>query len=183
MVSGKGQHSRLPLSDFTEKLRTEYYESIGRLCMDVCERVEKIKVLDAASQNLGYLQQCCSVMSEIGAALNERKDKFVPYLSTLNEKVVTEHNCATCSGGCKLNHSMQLFDITNATKKLKDIQAELQLLPLPLYAETRFPDHYRVIHNLLALIESDLVELFFLEENYLIPKVIEAQKTINVFGR
>ncbi|GAA4466397.1 hypothetical protein GCM10023093_20480 [Nemorincola caseinilytica] len=179
----KGQHSNSPLSDLTEKLRIEYYESIERLCTDAREQVEKIRTLDPTRIDPVYLRQCHSVMDSVAASLAERRDRFVPYLQRLWEKVATEHNCTNCSGSCKLDHDIQLFDLSAATKKLKSIQGELQLLSLPLYSETLFPDQYRVLRNLLALIESDIVELFFLEENYLIPKVIAAQKAINVSGR
>ena len=183
MVTASGQHSALPLSEFTEKLRVEYYESIGRLCADVRDQVDKIKRIDATGMNHGYLQQCQSVLDKITSALNERRERFVPYLVSLADKVASDHNCTNCSGGCKLNHDVHLFDLSAAIKALKTTQSDLQLLSLPLYGETLFPDQYRVLRNLLALIESDIVELFFLEKNYLIPKVTEAQKAINVFGR
>jgi hypothetical protein len=54
---------------------------------------------------------------------------------------------------------------------------------LPLYTETIYPDAYRVLRNQMALIENSLTELFFLEENYLIPKVAEAQKIINASSK
>jgi hypothetical protein len=37
-----------------------------------------------------------------------------------------------------------------------------------------------VLRNQMALLENSLTELYFVEEAYLIPKVTEAQKNINV---
>ncbi len=183
MINIKGQHSNLPLPDLIEKLRVEYYESIERLCTDVSEQTDKIKSLAPLKIDDAYLKQCQSVLDRIAGSLRERRDRFIPYLNGLVEKVTGDHDCANCTGSCKLNHDVQLFDLSAAVKNLKSIQSDLQLLSLPLYAETLFPDQYRILRNLLALIESDMVELFFLEENYLIPKVIEAQKAINVPGK
>lgn len=183
MVSIKGQHTKLSLQDLTEKLTVEYYESIERLCTDVYEQVERIKALDPARMNYAYLKQCHSVIDSIRETLTERRERIMPYLKSLTEKVTSGHDCGNCSNGCKVSHDMHLFDLTAAAKKLKSIQADLQLLSLPLYADTLFPDQYRVLRNLLALVESDCIELFFMEENYLIPKVIEAQKAINVSGK
>lgn len=183
MVSIKGQHAKLSLQELTNKLMAEYYESIERLCTDVYDQVEKIKALDPARMNYAYLKQCYTVIDGIKALLNERRERIIPYLTSLTEKVTLGHDCSSCSGGCKVSHDMHLLDLLEASKKLKSIQADLQLLSLPLYADTLFPDQYRVLRNLLALVGSDCIELFFMEENYLIPKVIEAQKAINVSGK
>jgi hypothetical protein len=183
MVSIKGQYAKLSLEELTEKLAAEYYESIERLCADVYEQVEKIKALDPARMNYAYLKQCYTVIDGIKQSLTERRERIIPYLMSLTEKVATGHNCGNCSNGCKVSHDMHLMDVSAAAKKLKNIQADLQLLSLPLYVDTHFPDQYRVLRNMLALVESDCIELFFMEENYLIPKVIEAQKAINVSGK
>jgi len=50
---------------------------------------------------------------------------------------------------------------------------------LPLYAETIYPDVYRLLRNHMALIGSSLTDLYTAEEIQLIPKVIEAQRNIN----
>jgi hypothetical protein len=55
----------------------------------------------------------------------------------------------------------------------------LQTAVLPLYSDTVYPDSYRVLRNQMALLEDSMAELFLLEENYLMPKVIQAQKAIN----
>jgi hypothetical protein len=62
---------------------------------------------------------------------------------------------------------------------MRSILNRLQVVALPLYSDTAFPDAYRVLRNQMALIENGLTELFFLEENYLLPKVVDAQKRIN----
>lgn len=74
---------------------------------------------------------------------------------------------------------MQLMELMASHNNIKGILYRLQMVSLPLYSETIYPDAYRILRNQMALIENGLTELFFLEEHYLIPKIVEAQKIIN----
>jgi hypothetical protein len=112
--------------------------------------------------------------------IKARKEKYIPYIAELFQKAETKHDCANCSGNCKVGHSMQLVELRSSNGSIKDILYRLQIVALPLYSETIYPDAYRVLRNQMALLENNISELFFLEETYLIPKVIEAQKMINV---
>ena len=74
---------------------------------------------------------------------------------------------------------MHLIELKESHSRIKDILYRLQMVALPLYAETLYPDVYRVLRNQMALLENSLTELFFIEDAYLIPKVIDAQKKIH----
>ncbi len=74
---------------------------------------------------------------------------------------------------------MQLFELKSSHLEIRSLLSRLQMVSLPLYAETIYPDSYRILRNQMALIENHISELLFLEENYLIPKIADAQKRIN----
>ena len=78
-----------------------------------------------------------------------------------------------------MQHDMQLNDLKQSHMQLKDIIYRVQMVALPLYSETIYPDVYRLLRNHMALIENSLTELYSVEETRLIPKVTEAQKNIN----
>ena len=79
-----------------------------------------------------------------------------------------------------MQHELQLNDLKQSQSQLKDILNRIQMVALPLYSETIYPDVYRLLRNHMALIENTLNELYSVEETRLIPRIIEAQKTINV---
>ncbi len=103
----------------------------------------------------------------------------MPYVHELVEKTTANHDCSNCSGSCKLGHDMQITELNASNDWAKRILHRLQLASLPLYSQTMYPDEYRVLRNRMALIEMNMTELFFLENTYLIPKIVEAQKKIN----
>jgi hypothetical protein len=124
---------------------------------------------------------CINLAEEIQQYIRNKKEHFVPYVQALSDKVKEGHDCSNCTGnGCSLQHDIQLIELKQAHAKLKDILNRLQMVTLPLYSDTIYPDVYRILRNNMALLENCLGELFHIEETYLIPKVTEAQKNINV---
>ncbi len=105
----------------------------------------------------------------------------MPYVRSLFEKAEEGHDCRNCtgSGSCTMQHDMQVAELKLAHIQLKDILNRLQIVALPLYSDTIYPDVYWVLRNNMALLENCLGVLFVLEETYLIPKVAEAQKNIH----
>lgn len=168
-----------PLKPFAEKLLNEYYASTGTLCSSAKQQAEKVSILETETPAADYALLCFDIMNDIGRYIESRKERFIPYVHELVEKTSANHNCASCTGNCKLNHDMQLIELNASNTAAKKMLHRLQLAGLPLYSQTMYPDEYRILRNRMALIEMNMTELFFLENTYLIPKIITAQKTIN----
>jgi hypothetical protein len=164
---------------FTKKLKEESYDKIERLCANVLMQVQTLEQRESAQRTSQYLRTCRDIATRIEGYVTTRKDRYLPYLEELSEKVRDQHNCSECSGGCKINHDMQVIELKASAATIKSILGTLQTAVLPLYSDTVYPDAYRVLRNQMALLEDSMAELFLLEENYLLPKVVQAQKAIN----
>ena len=178
----KEKYDKVALPQFTETLREECYNSIEKFCENAKKQASKLNNLELQQSTSQYTSLCDKLITEIEQFVAERKEKYIPYIMQLSEKVTTQHDCAGCSGNCKLNHDMALLELRTSHTGIKNILYRLQMVTLPLYSETIYPDAYRVLRNQMALIESNLTELYFIEENFLIPKITEAQKNINAGG-
>jgi len=172
-------YDKIELPQFAEKLRDECYNSISKLCENAKKQAHKLDSLELQQSTSQYTSLCNKITDEIEQYLLDRNEKYIPYIQQLSEKATTQHNCSNCTGNCKLNHDVQLIELKASHTGIKNILYRLQMVTLPLYSETIYPDAYRILRNQMALIESNLTELYFLEENFLIPKIIEAQKIIN----
>lgn len=180
MLTGKyAGYAEDALKPFTEKLLSEYYNSIETLCNNATKQAEKVNILEPEATTADYALLCRDMIKEIRQHIESRKQSFVPYIHQLVEKAAANHNCTTCSGNCRLNHDMQIAELNATNESAKKILHKLQLATLPLYSHTIFPDEYRILRNRMALIEMNMTELFFLENTYLVPKIIAAQKMIN----
>jgi len=166
----------LPLIERLDKL---YYDNLIVLCSAAQKYAQKLKDLEANSSTSQYVSLCLKLVDEIQSLIAIKKEHFIPYALTMFDKSNTGHDCSSCQGGCNLHHDIQLKDMKQSHMQLKDIIYRVQMVALPLYSETIYPDVYRLLRNHMALIENTLTELFSLEETRLIPKIIEAQKTIN----
>lgn len=176
--AAKYKYGSMSLSQLQEMLDKEWYDVILSSCVRSGKQLENLLQREGEKPTQ-YLVQCGELLAEIEQFIRDRKGKYMPYIASLSEKVATSHNCLNCTGNCKLNHELQLWELKNSGKGIKDILNALQMLSLPLYTETLYPEAYRVLRNHVSLLESNIAELFFIEESYLLPKVTEAQKTIN----
>ncbi len=180
MVAKKYQdYTAAALQPFAEQLQADYYDTTEMLCIKIRKQAEKIKNIEKSATQLQYVLQCERIVDDIDKHIRERKRTYMPYISTLSEKVKDNHNCTNCSGNCKINHDVHVLELSVTNEELKKVMSRLHMITLPLYSETIFPDEYRLLRSNMALLETSVTELFFLENNYLIPKIIEAQKKIN----
>lgn len=179
MITDYEEYRNIALKPFAEKLQSEYYESIEALCANTKKQCNKMKNLEKSSSSLQYVVSCEQIISEIEEHIKNRKTIYIPYIHTLVEKVNDNHNCSTCTGKCKINHDMHIMDLTASNQSMSRVLHKLQMVMLPLYSDTMFPDEYRVLRSNMTLLETSLTELFFVENNYLIPKIADAQKNIN----
>ncbi len=173
------QFKQMALSACAEEMRRDCYAPLEKLCESAQKQVHKLEGLESELVTSQYTTLCNKLIAEIVQCMGARREMYLPYIQTLVEKVAAEHNCSSCSGGCKINHDIQIIEMQASHQHIKNILNQLNMVSLPLYSETIFPDTYRVLRNQMALIENMLTELLYLEEHYLIPKVIDAQKTIN----
>ena len=167
------------LETLVEKLERSYYNVINTLCETAkkqSQKLQELEVLQSASQ---YISLCNRLINEIQQYIKAKRESFMPYVRKLLEKENAGHDCSKCTGdGCSLQHTAQLMELKEAHAHIKDILYRLQMVSLPLYSDTNYPDVYRVLRNHMALIESNLTGLFSIEETSLIPKIIEAQKNV-----
>ena len=167
------------LRPFTEIVQKEYYDAIDNLCSRTRAQADKIRALERQGDHLQYIMQCENVISEIEKYIKSRKDIYVPYVHELSEKVTDSHNCSTCSGKCRVNHDMHVIELNATNEAMKSVVSKLQVSTFPLYSDTLFPDQYRLLRSSMTLLENAITELVFIENNFLIPKIVEAQKQIN----
>ena len=167
------------LQPFVEKLLENHYYAIGKLCVNANAQAEKLIRLETSQATSQYTSLCVTTVKETSQYIQMRMEKIIPYVLKLSEKSSTNHNCSSCSGNCKLNHDIQLLELKASNDMMQEMLNKLQIASLPLYSETLYPEQYRLLRNQMSLIETSLTELFFLENNYLIPKIVEAQKSIN----
>jgi len=171
--------SGVELKTFAQRLQSEHYGSIEVLCADTMKQATKIRDLEQSEASVQYVSQCEKIILDIEKHVRDRQSIYLPYVHSLSEKVRDSHNCANCSGNCKVNHDMQVMELSATNEEMKKVMSRLQMISLPLYSETFFPDEYRRLRSNMTLLETGIAELFFLESNYLIPKISDAQKSIN----
>jgi hypothetical protein len=171
------------LTQLVDRISMDNYDEIISLCRNTARQIEKLENAGLQHATTQYTNTCAELIEEVIRYITERKERVIPYLKELSHKAESNHDCSTCSGGCKVNHGLQLIELRASHSAMKSLLNRLQVVALPLYSDTIFPDAYRVLRNQMALIENGLTELFFVEENYLLPKVVDAQKRINVSSR
>jgi hypothetical protein len=170
--NGQGLHA-------VEQLLGDYYVLIARLCTNAKKQANKVNDLEKHEKASEYTSLCYDVIAETEQHITSRQDKYLPYIHQLSDKVTAGHDCSNCSGGCKVNHDMHVIELNASNDVIKRVISRLRMTTLPLYSDTLYPDEYRLLRNFMALVENNMAELFALENKYLIPRIIEAQKTIN----
>ena len=176
------QYKEITLQELTDKINMDWYASLKKLCESAEKQADKLNGLELQQSTSQYTTLCTKLIAEIEACLLARTDFYIPYILQLSKKAEELHDCSNCTGNCRLNHDVQLLELKASHNNIKNILYRLQMVSLPLYSETIYPDAYRVLRNQMALIENGLTELFFLEGHYLIPRVTEAQNQINAGG-
>jgi hypothetical protein len=176
-------YQHITLQPFAEKLQADYYEAIEKSCAYIKLQCEKIRNIEKSASPLQYVALCEKILTQIEKHAQGRNRVYVPYVHQLTKKVAENHDCSGCSGACKVNHNMHIMDLNATNEEIAKVLNMLQIATLPLHAETLYPEEYRVLRSNMTLIETNLTELFFLENNYLIPKIAEAQKNINAGNR
>lgn len=168
------------LPEIAGKLDTEYYKMMRRLC-DNAEGY--LKHLDAATDiEIQYYNSYFNSFKEhLNNFIETRRVVFLPYVDELYNKHATGHNCSTCSGRCEVQHGMKLLELNSSLDNLRTISAELKT-SLPQLNNTAYKGELKVLHNEIELLHNIINELLYLESEVLIPKIKEAQNSINAYN-
>ena len=164
------QYSKLSLPEFVEKMQDECYGPIERLCKNARQQADKLGTLEFQQPTSNYISLCQKLTEEVIHCLAVRKEQYIPYIKKLSEKADAKHDCSGCTGNCKLNHDIIIVEMKASLSNIKSILYRLQMVSLPLYSETIYPDAYRILRNQMALIESSLTELLAIEDSHLFLK-------------
>ena len=180
-MSKLNQPNNEGLLAFVERLDKTDYSGIKALCDVAKKYAQRLQELEAPNAASSYTTICIGLAEEVLQYVGNKQDYFMPYVQSLSEKTNEDHDCRNCTGNgsCSMQHEVQLSELKRGHIQLKDILNRLQIAALPLYSDTIYPDVYRILRNNMALLESSLGQLFLIEETYLIPKVLEAQKNIH----
>lgn len=180
MLNGKlTELKNTTLEELVARIAVDYYDSIEAMCDTARKQALKLKELEMQQSTSHYVNLCVRLTDDVSRYIKSRRESFVPYVLALHHKTVDGHDCTSCSGGCDMQHELKLAELKTSHAQTKDVISRLQMVSLPLYSETMYPDAYRVLRNQMALIENSITELFFIEEACLVPKVKEAQNNIN----
>lgn len=177
------EYRETALTPFAGHLKNTYYSSVAELCEKVTRQIDKIKQLEPAESPLQYVLLCEQVLAEARTYISNRQLVYLPYVEKLSEKEATQHNCAQCSGNCKLEHDAHVMELNATNDLIRKTLDRLKMTTLPLYSETIYPDEFRILRTQMTLLDNHLSELVFLESNYLIPKIRVAQKNINALSK
>lgn len=183
MAKTQFSHYRhLDLGDLAAKLNEDYYNEVDNRCRAASELVSIIESGRPHPSTVLYVSLCTRLLDQVMNLVNVRMGILLPYIKDLDIKQIEGHDCANCSNGCAIKHTSQLTGLKESHGKIKEILYRLQMVALPLYSGTKYPDAYKDLRNEMMLIDLALTELFYLEESSLIPKIMEAQKNIHAFG-
>jgi len=180
-MSKRDQPNNESLLEFVIRLDKEDYYEVNVLCDVVKKHAQRLQEMEASNVTSSYTTICINLADEVRKYIVNKQEYFMPYVRSLFEKAADGHDCRHCTGptSCNLQHGIQLAELHEGHIQLKDILNCLQVASLPLYSDTIYPDVYRILRNNMALLESNIGQLFLLEETSLVPKVVEAQKNIH----
>ncbi|XZF14976.1 hypothetical protein ACTHGU_02490 [Chitinophagaceae bacterium MMS25-I14] len=162
-------------------LNEDYYDPIIQSCIQISGFADYIssKTPDNVAGNL-YISRCIRMLDQIKQEVETSKYVIAPYVNELYEKDTDGHNCSTCSGKCSIQHKVQIEQIKAIHKKINDIIQNIKQLEQPLSERGVATEHDgKIIHNELAILDNVITEMFYIEEEILMPKILEAQKHIN----
>lgn len=173
------QYINYPLADLVHKLEGDYYDVLAGLCNNAYDHAISLDDNGQHSETSLYVSMATKMLNEIKSLIVFRRNVMIPYIDDLDHKVDEGHDCGNCSGNCGAKHEIHMSELKNSHKKIKELLFRLQMVAVPLYSTVKYPEEYKILRNEVTLIDTILTELFYLEESALVPKVLNAQKTIN----
>lgn len=170
------------LLELAERLNEDYYTSVDNLCRNAYNILSRLEQKEEHTSTILYISMSKKFLEQLREFTILRKEIMVPYIGELNKKALEKHDCNTCSGKCTMQHTTQVAGLKESHQKIKEILYRLQMVALPLYSDIQYPAEYKKLRNEIMIIDTSLTELFYLEEACLIPKMIEAQRSIHAYS-
>lgn len=159
----------------------DYYTIMEERRKGISDNIESLANSGPGDEVLRYLERCGILAGEIKNHLEYRMDTLLPYMRDLGRKNAEGHNCATCSGGCHVGHSAKIAELSLSHQSVKNTLEALRSLELDASDDITRRE-IEALQEEIQLMESTLSELYYLEQEVLVPKLREAQRRINANG-
>ena len=172
------QYAYFSLPELIEVIHTDYFDTLSRLCSAAKVYIEKINSSSLSWDDVAYVKITEEIIRSVIDYINRRRMVFIPYIQELVQKDTAGHNCSTCSGKCSLQHNARLIEFKMQLSQLKEKINPLIKASLQIYKTTNHEDLI-TLNDEMDLIDYMVHELLLIEEGCLMPKIEEAQKSIN----
>jgi hypothetical protein len=165
------------LPQIVDELSIRFYDSMESHCDNIDTYIRQLQGKELFLEHVSY---CLYLAAEIRDLIGERRLVYVPYLNELSEKSGTGHDCANCSGGCDMQHTLKLVELSSSMKKMQSTSSFIQKELAALKKNRENADESLVwLENEIKLLTGLLDALFLHEEEILVPAIRRAQKNIN----
>jgi hypothetical protein len=175
------QYSKNSLQQIADQLETDYYTVIEKLCSNASIYASELQETEEHQSTSLYLNLSRKLIEEILHYIRLRKNSLLPYIHQLLYKEEEGHDCKNCSASCAMQHDAQLAALKESNTKMKELLYRLQLVSLPLYFDHEYPDNYKKLRTEIMIIDTTITELFYLEQDIMLPKILESRQNINAY--
>jgi len=165
------------LRTLKERINKDYYELINILSRHIREYSEYIKRKQHEANSYVIANLCEELTSHVQDYINSRVNTYLPYIDELTEKELSGHNCNNCSEICNVQHSVKLLDFRTSLSKVKSTFQQLKVNVLKEYKE--YSRDLKILIDEIMLLDALLNELFHIEEEHLLPGIMNAQTNIH----
>ena len=176
VLSTLSAYQDVSLQELITKINREYYEFICQLATRTSEHSSYLKLMLLEESQYAYISFGDQLIDAVNKYLSHRKNILLPYIQELSGKAATGHNCSTCSGRCEVQHGAKLIDFVVS---LQDAKSVIQQLQVSMAKHPSEDNELRILTSEIALLGNLLKELFVIEEDILLAKMKNAQKSIN----
>lgn len=168
----------ISLAQLSNLLKKKYYEVIALQCKHAGDYAALIEENSPSLEQLFYARRTVSWINEIKEYLSHRNEIIIPYLNELSQKETDGHNCEMCSGRCDMQHKSKEAEINYTLQNAKDSYATYQA-DIAVMMQKPHPHEFRAFPNMMNDMQQCIEEVFYLESGVMLPKIKEAQISIN----
>lgn len=159
------------LATLAKLLLKNYHEPIVAICDSFSNTIPTIA-------DKGYINAYLAFKRQLTHYINFREESLILYTKELEEKHLSGHDCRTCNHKCDAQHSLMIKDLQLLANSIKQKLLAVHIAAAKMPAAIRNDDVYLKHRYYTLLLDKTLAELFFLEDTILIPKMVNAQKSI-----
>lgn len=176
------QYHKNDLLELSERLNKDYYEVINDLCKQAGDHAKELQLSETIPSSSLYINLCVKLIEEIRFHIRLRQQSLIPYIHLLVKKTSKTKTPEEPLKDRTQEYGKQIELIKDAHARIKEILFRLQQIAKPLYLDNDQPLPYKILRNEIMIIETALVELFYIEEAMLIPGISEAQNQVHVIS-